>query len=228
MSEDKIIKPVSEPVFGPYLARYRVHEGLIKGLKERGMKATPGSGNKELAGVLDDQRGYSKEDKEWFIKEFQPYMSAYSRGSCAHEQRMWDHNWTDKFELIALWINYMKENEYNPPHTHNGQVTWVIFLETPDLDKERDEYVGRSVGPGALTFHYGEASFPKWSVNQLTYIPKPGEMWIFPTLLEHSVIPFKTKGTRVSVSGNCVFMPPHMESRVMPEEYDRMKPQPIK
>ena len=39
----------------------------------------------------------------------------------------------------------MKENEYNPPHTHNGQVTWVIFLETPDLDKERDEYVGRSV-----------------------------------------------------------------------------------
>ena len=42
MSEDKIIKPVSEPVFGPYLARYRVHEGLIKGLKERGMKAVPG------------------------------------------------------------------------------------------------------------------------------------------------------------------------------------------
>ena len=228
MSEDRIIKPVSEPVFGPYLARYRVHEGLIEGLKERGMKSIPGSGNKELAGVIDDQRGYSKEDKEWFIKEFQPYMSAYSRGSCAHEQRMWDHNWTDKFELIALWINYMKENEYNPPHTHNGQVTWVIFLETPDLDKERDQYVGRSVGPGALTFHYGEASFPKWTVNQLTYLPMPGEMWIFPTMLEHSVIPFKTKGTRVSVSGNCVFMPPHMESRVMPEEYDRMKPQPVK
>ena len=228
MSEDRIIKPVSEPVFGPYLARYRVHEGLIKGLKERGMKSIPGSGNKELAGVIDDQRGYSKEDKEWFVKEFQPYMSAYSRGSCAHEQRMWDHNWTDKFELIALWINYMKENEYNPPHTHNGQVTWVIFLETPDLDKERDEYVGRSVGPGALTFHYGEASFPKWNINQLTYIPMPGEMWIFPTMLEHSVIPFKTPGTRISVSGNLVYMPPHMESRAMPEEFNRMVPQPVK
>ena len=228
MSEDRIIKPVSEPVFGPYLARYRVHEGLIKGLKERGMKSIPGSGNKELAGVIDDQRGYSKEDKEWFVKEFQPYMSAYSRGSCAHEQRMWDHNWTDKFELIALWINYMKENEYNPPHTHNGQVTWVIFLETPDLDKERDQYVGRSVGPGALTFHYGEASFPKWNINQLTYIPMPGEMWIFPTMLEHSVIPFKTPGTRISVSGNLVYMPPHMESRAMPEEFNRMVPQPVK
>ena len=66
----------------------------------------------------------------------------------------------------------MKENEYNHPHTHNGQVTWVIFLETPDLDKERDEYVGRSVGFIALTFHYGEASFQKWSVNQLTYVNK--------------------------------------------------------
>ena len=30
MSEDKIIKPVSEPVFSPYRVRYRVHEGLIK------------------------------------------------------------------------------------------------------------------------------------------------------------------------------------------------------
>ena len=136
MSEDRIIKPVSEPKFGPYLARYRAHEALIKGLKERGMKSIPGSGNKELAGVIDDQRGYSQEDKEWFVKEFQPYMSVYSRACCEHENGMWDEQWSDKFELIALWINYMKENEYNPPHTHNGQVTWVIFLDTPDLDKE--------------------------------------------------------------------------------------------
>ena len=228
MSEDKIIKPVSEPKFGPYLARYRVHEELLKGLKERGEKTIPGSGNKELAGVLKDQRGYSQQDKEWFVKEFQPYMSVYSRASCEHENGMWNEQWSDKFELIALWINYMKENEYNPPHTHNGQVTWVIFLETPDLDKERDEYVGRSVGPGALTFHYGEASFPKWNINQLTYIPMPGEMWIFPTMLEHSVIPFKTPGTRISVSGNLVYMPPHMESRAMPEEFNRMVPQPVK
>jgi len=228
MSEDKIIKPVSEPKFGPYLARYRVHEELLKGLKERGAKTIPGSGNKELAGVLKDQRGYSQQDKEWFVKEFQPYMSAYSRASCEHENGMWNEQWSDKFELIALWINYMKENEYNPPHTHNGQVTWVIFLDTPDLDKERDEYVGRSVGPGALTFHYGEASFPKWNINQLTYIPMPGEMWIFPTMLEHSVIPFKTPGTRISVSGNLVYMPPHMESRAMPEEFNRMVPQPVK
>ena len=228
MSEDRIIKPVSEPKFGPYLARYRVHEGLIKGLKERGMKSIPGSGNKELAGVIDDQRGYSQEDKEWFVKEFQPYMSVYSRACCEHENGMWDEQWSDKFELIALWINYMKENEYNPPHTHNGQVTWVIFLETPDLDKERDAYVGRSVGPGALTFHYGEATFPKWNINQITYNPMPGEMWIFPTLLEHSVIPFKTPGTRVSVSGNLVYMPPNMQSQVMPQQFDRMKPQPIR
>ena len=228
MSEDRIIKPVSEPKFGPYLARYRAHEGLIKGIKERGMKSIPGSGNKELAGVIDDQRGYSQEDKEWFVKEFQPYMSVYSRACCEHENGMWDEQWSDKFELIALWINYMKENEYNPPHTHNGQVTWVIFLETPDLDKERDAYVGRSVGPGALTFHYGEATFPKWNINQITYNPMPGEMWIFPTLLEHSVIPFKTPGTRVSVSGNLVYMPPNMQSQVMPQQFDRMKPQPIK
>ena len=38
--------------------------------------------------------------------------------------------------------------------------------------KERDEYVGRSVGPGALTFHYGEPVFSKWNVHTFTYVPK--------------------------------------------------------
>ena len=59
--------------------RYRVHELIYKRIKRKRNEGNVGSSNKELASVLDDQRGYSKEDKEWFVKEFQPYMSAYSR-----------------------------------------------------------------------------------------------------------------------------------------------------
>ena len=36
----------------------------------------------------------------------------------------------------------MKQNEYNPPHTHNGQLTWVIYLETPN-EEERKRRVCR-------------------------------------------------------------------------------------
>ena len=33
-------------------------------------------------------------------------------------------------------------------------------------------------------------------------------MWMFPAQLRHNVMPFHTKGTRISVSGNLYFNPP--------------------
>ena len=44
------------------------------------------------------------------------------------------------FTLIDLWINYMKEHEYNPEHNHGGQLSWVIFLETPDISEEQKTF----------------------------------------------------------------------------------------
>ena len=43
----------------------------------------------------------------------------------------------------------MKPNEYNPNHTHNGQLTWVIYLETPNEEerKERLSLMSRSSIP---------------------------------------------------------------------------------
>ena len=52
--------------FGPFLYNYQTHEGLIKGLLDRAENKKEGAANVELAGVINDQRGYSKEDKEWF------------------------------------------------------------------------------------------------------------------------------------------------------------------
>ena len=34
----------------------------------------------------------------------------------------------------------MKENEYNPTHTHSGMLSWVMYLKTHDIEKERKEY----------------------------------------------------------------------------------------
>ena len=43
-------------------------------------------------------------------------------------------------------------------------------------------------------------------------------MWIFPCPLRHEVIPFRTPGERVSVSGNLYFMHPSEKSRVEPPQ----------
>ena len=209
--------------FGPFVASYRAHPELIEGLKERGLKGVPGSGNQDLAGILKDQRGYSMEDKTWFCKEFQPYITDYSKRDAEFRMQDWANNWTDKFNLMSLWINYMKPNEYNPNHTHNGQLTWVIYLETPneeELEKERAAYKGRSFGPGGICFHYGEPTFPEWNVHTFGYVPKVGEMWIFPAMLRHEVIPFTASGTRISVSGNLFFKNPNEESSPIPMRMD--------
>jgi hypothetical protein len=205
--------------FGPYVAHYKAHPELIEGLIERGKPKKVGSGNPKLAGVLEDQRDYDVKDKEWFIKEFQPYVDEYVEGGCKWTRTHYSEpQWTKSFSLLGLWINYMKEREYNPEHVHTGMLTWVIYLKTPDLVAERKKYAGSSYGPGGILFKYGEHTPTKWAEHTFAYDPEPGYMWIFPCPLRHEVIPFRTPGERVSVSGNLYFMHPSEKSRVEPPQ----------
>ena len=208
--------------FGPYVAMYFAHEELLEGLEDRGNKSREGSGNSNLAGIMEDQRGYTKEDKEWFVKEFQRYIDDYVKCSAEYiGQSFTEEKFSTKFTLIDLWINYMKENEDNPEHTHGGMLSWVIFLKTPDLTEERKKYKGKSFGPGGITFHYGEHSNPKWTEHSYGYEPQNGGLWIFPAQLRHQVIPFHTPGTRVSVSGNLFFNHPKDTSKVLQDPLER-------
>ena len=40
------------------------------------------------------------------------------------------------------------------------------------------------------------------SINSLVHLPENGDMFIFPYNLQHYSVPFKTKATRISLSGN--------------------------
>ena len=217
MAVDRKVETLGHINFGPFVALYKVHKELIKGLLKRGKPKDVGSGNKKLAGILEDQRNYDKEDKEWFIKEFQPYVDEYVEGGCRWARTKYSEpQWTKSFSLLGLWINYMKERESNPEHIHTGMLSWVIYLKTPDLVEERAKYEGTSYGPGGILFKYGENSPTKWAEHTVAYDPEPGYMWMFPCMLRHEVIPFKTPGERISVSGNLYFMHPSEKSKVEP------------
>ncbi len=217
MAVDRKVETLGHINFGPFVALYKVHKELIKGLLKRGKPKVVGSGNKKLAGILEDQRNYDMEDKEWFIKEFQPYVDEYVEGGCRWARTKYSEpQWTKSFSLLGLWINYMKERESNPEHVHTGMLSWVIYLKTPDLAEERKKYEGTSYGPGGILFKYGENSPTKWAEHTVAYDPEPGYMWMFPCMLRHEVIPFKTPGERISVSGNLYFMHPSEKSKVEP------------
>ena len=100
----------------------------------------------------------------------------------------------------------MKPKEYNPMHTHYGDYSFVLFLQTPDLSKEKNNYEGTSSPPGFLGFHFGEPQ-PKghrYTTYSRYFEPKKNLLIMFPCLLQHWVSPFTTDGERISVSGNLV------------------------
>ena len=103
--------------------------------------------------------------------------------------------------MSALWINYQKQHEFNPPHDHDGAISFVIYLQIPDeLKKENEAYVGKSGGPGGIQFFYGDGT--RDAITYMSHFPKERDMFIFPAWLKHWVNPFKSDCTRISVSGN--------------------------
>ena len=133
--------------FGPYVALYKIHEEFLEGLLQRGEKCRPGSSNSNLAGIMDDQRTFTQEDKKWFIEHFQPYIDNYVEDSARYVGQEINYNngsISNKFTLMSLWINFMKENYQTPEHSHSGALSWVIFLKAPDLTEERKNYKGKS------------------------------------------------------------------------------------
>ena len=103
--------------------------------------------------------------------------------------------------LNALWVNYMKKHEYNPPHDHSDWLSFVIFLKVPEeITKEQEDFVGNSAGPGSLSFLYGEGN--RQSITYQSVKPKERDIFIFPAWIKHYVAPFYSDVTRISVSGN--------------------------
>ena len=109
------------------------------------------------------------------------------------------------YELITAWINRQKKNEFNPLHTHDGELSFVTYTQIPELlEIECRLSVGNSPGPGCITFDF---NMPGSNVHKLflqthSHLPAVGDMFIFPAWLKHWVSPFNTDCVRVSVSGN--------------------------
>ena len=210
---DRKIETLGVLNFGPYIAHFKAHKELINGLLKRGNLKTKGSANKHLAGYMGDQRDYTMEDKKWFVQEFQPYVDEYVEGTCRWVKAQYSEpQWSKSYALMGLWINYMKANDFNTEHIHKGMLTWIIYLKTPNLDEERKKYEGKSFAPGGVLFHYGEHSTPQWAEHTHGYLPEEGYMWLFPAQTRHEVIPFKSPGERISVSGNLYFIHPTKKS----------------
>ena len=153
-----------------------------------------------LAGMLKRQVEFR--DSSLFDKFFSDMFMMYD-----HALQDWtgDRNIIagggEMYNLESLWANFQGPGDFNPPHSHGGALSWVIYLQIPDeLIEENNQYKGTSDGPGGITFTYGDG--PREVITYQTYLPHTGDMYIFPAWLQHWVYPFKSDVERISVSGN--------------------------
>ena len=198
MSKIKVVD-YSHLNWGPFVMKTKMPDYIINKLKTEGKKAKESYNNK-LAGHLDHQFLYPNNVQQWFYQEIHPIITAYRKGHCKY------HGVEDlNVDFIAddLWVNYMKAGDFNPKHTHGGDYSFVLFLDVPEkLRQEALKFEGTSSKPASLMFEFTQQAKPRWATTGISVFPETGDFFLFPALLQHWVCPFKSKVTRISVSGN--------------------------
>tara|TARA_Y100001973_G_scaffold14740_1_gene21226 strand:+ start:349 stop:999 length:651 start_codon:yes stop_codon:yes gene_type:complete len=186
--------------WGPFVTQYELSSKEIADLNkiEEGEEY-----NRGLAGHITDEYELSKEK---VFEIIEPYLQSYVQGFWDYRKIKLGHSFT----LTAAWINRQKKYEFNPPHTHDEDLSFVIYTKIPEgLEKECKESVSNSPGPGCIVFDFNmpsSAGGNKMFLQTHAHLPSVGDMFIFPAGLPHWVYPFtKTEGERISISGNIKF-----------------------
>ena len=200
MEKDKPIEVKYQGLqWGPCIVHLKISEEFQQKLLKVAEEAR--KENKDfrdnLAGIIKEE--YAYENRADYVEEIAQFLTVYDEAY----QKFKNEKYKVKPEYLlnALWVNFMKKNEYNPPHDHSDYLSFVIFLKVPEeIKKEQENFIGNSAGPGSLSFLYGDGN--RQSITYQSVKPEDRDIFIFPAWIKHYVAPFYSDVTRISVSGN--------------------------
>jgi hypothetical protein len=105
--------------------------------------------------------------------------------------------------IDVFWIVSQQAGTPSPVHFHSCDISGVLYLKTPQLDREDDElqktYIsGRQAG--YINFLIGGKQ--RFAKSLISFRPRTGDIYIFPGWLLHGAEPFQGKGERRSLAFN--------------------------
>jgi hypothetical protein len=194
---DKILTP-----FGPMIYQTFLSNEEVSLLLSEGNKLTQEIDNYSLSLAGNMKRGNSFRYKEEFRNNFAPVIMDKANLFVSGVSKVFGFKLpeSENMDLFDLWINYQKPNDFNPIHTHSHFLSFVVYCDVPQTIFEEQAESNLPVA-GHISFNYGEAMTP---LSNQSFVVKPENnlMFIFPAKLSHTVYPFYSEGTRVSVAGN--------------------------
>jgi hypothetical protein len=111
-----------------------------------------------------------------------------------------------EFEVTHLWVNYQKQYEFNPSHSHTGLYSFVVFMKIPTHWKEQHKLPisENSNHPQASDFQFLLGQGTEVQNIDIALSPEDeGRIIFFPAWLKHQVYPFYgTEEERITISGN--------------------------
>jgi hypothetical protein len=224
-------------IFGPHVTISKAEDELLNILLEKGKEVRNPEFDftNSLAGKMKEQYNF-KNYKEWFKPLFKTHVEDYINTlPNSHSRHIIENSLNHAWSVSNMWINYQGPKEYNPPHTHQGDISFIIYVDIPkEIYDERVNCLDplqalktRRTPPGNLVFEYGESvmsNFLSFVNTSYQISPETGIILMFPSWLKHHVFAFESNVKRVSVSGNIYlnFEKPKLEnddSDIFRQEY---------
>lgn len=109
--------------------------------------------------------------------------------------------------LPNAWVNFMKKHEFNPPHFHEGLLSFVLWIDIPySIEDEHSSEISKySKEPKSGMFDFLYQTITGELANHSIPVDRRfrNKGILFPASLYHAVYPFSTSDAyRISVAGN--------------------------
>ena len=170
----------------------------------------PISRNATLAGNISSSLDLIDTNDWFFNTVIIPLIEEYQTRFPEYARRVGVLTEDAPFYMNSFWVNFQKENEFNPIHNHAGVFSFTIWIKIPTNWREQHKIPisANSNSPGASNFEFSYTDM-LGAITQNTFLldkAAEGRMLFFPSGLMHNVYPFyNCSETRISISGNVSF-----------------------
>ena len=196
--------------FGPLIYKETISQEFLSFLLEASEKTREANDwiGENLAGNIATQLN-ARCDPQGFCDHMYPYLVSYVH-AC---KERWNQGTNTGVETAVQdvkyhlgdgpWLNFQKQYEFNPLHSHAGDLSAVIMIQIPhQIEDDRQASVGSTNMPcaGQLEFFHETAGYLYSGSHKI--IPRTGDFYFFPASLKHTVYPFKSDVERITMSFN--------------------------